>query len=103
MLQLTLSLFYECLGVNTYLSRFSCYMHLESLLSFGQNFGQTMQQSNHSLLPGSAGRGTTKNKADSVWLNTFMPMRITINPTQYNQMLHNGYILVELRRLVYAL
>ena len=42
-----------------------------------------------------------RNKVD--WLNTLMQMSITINLTQYNQMLHNGYLLVELRRLVYAL
>ena len=29
-------------------------------------------------------------------------MSITINPAQYNQMLHNWYILVELPGLVYA-
>ncbi len=30
-------------------------------------------------------------------------MVFSLNPAQHNQMLHNGYLLVELRRSVYAL
>ncbi len=72
-------------------------MHLDSLLTVGQNFGQTMQIR---ITSSWVSREVYhKNKVD--WPNTFMRMSITIYPAQYNQMLHNGYLLVELRRLVY--
>ncbi len=53
-----------------------------------------------SLLPGSEWKATTKNKLDRI--NTLMRVSITINPAQH-QVIRNGYLLVELRRLVYIL
>ena len=83
MLQLTS---YSCLTVHTSLS-----LTVWLLYALGTSLicpkYPTIDAQIESILPGSAGKATAKNKVH--WLNTFMRISITINPTQYDQILEN--------------